>query len=45
VDLLAALKRKQDRFGMFADAMAELDCVVGELLAKLDKLGIADKRS
>ena len=29
-------------FGLFADAMAELDWVVGELLAKLDELGIAD---
>ena len=29
-------------FGLFADAMAELDWGVGELLAKLDELGIAD---
>ncbi len=29
-------------FGLFADGMAELDWVVGELLAKLDQLGIAD---
>ena len=29
-------------FGLFADAMAELDWVVGELLGKLDELGIAD---
>lgn len=29
-------------FGLFADAMAELDWVVGELLAKLDALGVAD---
>jgi arylsulfatase A-like enzyme len=29
-------------FGLFADAMMELDWVVGELLKKLDDLGIAD---
>jgi arylsulfatase A-like enzyme len=29
-------------FGLFADAMAQLDWVVGELLAKLDELRIAD---
>src|SRR3954470_8547514 len=28
--------------GVYADGMAELDWVVGELLAKLDELGIAD---
>ncbi|HEV7775798.1 MAG TPA: arylsulfatase [Luteibacter sp.] len=29
-------------FGLFADAMMELDWIVGELLEKLDDLGIAD---
>jgi len=29
-------------FGLYADAMMELDWVVGELLKKLDSLGIAD---
>ncbi|MCG8586995.1 MAG: arylsulfatase [Pirellulales bacterium] len=29
-------------FGLYADGMAEFDWVVGELLKKLDKLGIAD---
>jgi arylsulfatase A-like enzyme len=29
-------------FGLFADAMLELDWIVGELLKKLDDLGIAD---
>jgi arylsulfatase len=29
-------------FGLFADAMMELDWIVGELLKKLDDLGIAD---
>ena len=29
-------------FGLFADAMAELDWIVGELLTKVDELGIAD---
>jgi arylsulfatase A-like enzyme len=29
-------------FGLFADAMMELDWEVGEILAKLDELGIAD---
>src|SRR4029450_2027072 len=28
--------------GVYADGMQELDWVVGELLAKLDQLGIAD---
>jgi arylsulfatase len=32
----------QDRFGVYADGMQELDWVVGELLGKLDELGIAD---
>jgi arylsulfatase A-like enzyme len=30
------------KFGLYADGMQELDWVVGELLAKLDELGIAD---
>lgn len=30
-------------FGLFADAMMELDWIVGELLKKLDDLGIADE--
>jgi arylsulfatase A-like enzyme len=30
------------KFGLYADGMQELDWVVGELLAKLDSLGIAD---
>ncbi len=30
------------KFGLYADGMQELDWVVGELLAKLDALGIAD---
>jgi arylsulfatase A-like enzyme len=29
-------------FGLYADAMMELDWVVGEILGKLDELGIAD---
>jgi arylsulfatase len=29
-------------YGLYADGMAEFDWVVGELLAELDKLGIAD---
>jgi arylsulfatase A-like enzyme len=29
-------------FGLYADAMAELDWIVGEILAKVDALGIAD---
>ncbi|MBV8520804.1 MAG: arylsulfatase [Acetobacteraceae bacterium] len=34
--------RDKTRFGLYADGMQELDWVVGELLAKLDKLGIAE---
>jgi arylsulfatase A-like enzyme len=34
--------RDKTRFGVYADGMQELDWVVGELLNKLDKLGIAD---
>ena len=34
--------RDKTKFGLYADGMQELDWVVGELLAKLDKLGIAD---
>ncbi|MDJ0992436.1 MAG: arylsulfatase [Dinoroseobacter sp.] len=30
------------RYGLYADGMQELDWVVGELLAKLEELGIAD---
>jgi hypothetical protein len=32
----------QDRLGVYADGMQELDWVVGELVGKLDELGIAD---
>ena len=32
----------QDGLGLYADGMLELDWVVGELLAALDQLGIAD---
>jgi arylsulfatase A-like enzyme len=34
--------RDKTKFGLYADGMQGLDWVVGELLAKLDKLGIAD---
>jgi arylsulfatase A-like enzyme len=34
--------RDKTKFGLYADGLQELDWVVGELLAKLDKLGIAD---
>jgi arylsulfatase A-like enzyme len=34
--------RDKTRFGLYADGLQELDWVVGELLAKLDELGIAD---
>jgi arylsulfatase A-like enzyme len=34
--------RDKTRFGLYSDGMQELDWVVGELLAKLDKLGIAE---
>jgi arylsulfatase A-like enzyme len=34
--------RDKTKFGLYADGMQELDWVVGELLAKLDALGIAD---
>ena len=34
--------RDKTKFGLYADGMQELDWVVGELLAKLDMLGIAD---
>jgi arylsulfatase len=34
--------RDTTKFGVYADGMQELDWVVGELLAKLDELGIAD---
>ena len=34
--------RDKTKFGLYADGMQELDWVVGELLAKLDELGIAD---
>ena len=34
--------RDQTRLGLYADGMQELDWVVGELLDKLDELGIAD---
>src|SRR5580698_421293 len=34
--------RDKTKFGLYADGMQELDWVVGELLAKLDNLGIAD---
>lgn len=34
--------RNKTKFGLYADGMQELDWVLGELLAKLDKLGIAD---
>ncbi len=34
--------RDKTKFGLYADGMQELDWVVGELLARLDKLGIAD---
>jgi arylsulfatase len=33
---------RQDRLELYADGMQELDWVVGELLKKLDELGIAD---
>ncbi len=32
----------QTKFGLYADGMQELDWIVGELLKKLDELGIAD---
>jgi arylsulfatase len=34
--------RDKTKFGLYADGMQELDWVVGQLLAKLDELGIAD---
>ena len=34
--------RDKTGLGLYADGMQELDWVVGELLAKLDQLGIAD---
>ncbi len=34
--------RGKTKFGLYADGMQELDWVVGELLGKLDQLGIAD---
>ncbi len=34
--------RDKTKFGRYADGMQELDWVVGELLGKLDKLGIAE---
>jgi arylsulfatase A-like enzyme len=34
--------RDKTKFGLYADGLQELDWVVGELLAKLDQLGIAD---
>jgi arylsulfatase A-like enzyme len=34
--------RNKTKFGLYADGMQELDWVVGELLGRLDKLGIAD---
>jgi arylsulfatase len=39
---LAPKWKGKSGFGLFADAMMELDWVVGELLKKLDDLGIAD---
>jgi arylsulfatase len=39
---LAAKWKGKSGFGLFADAMMELDWIVGELLKKLDDLGIAD---
>ena len=39
---LAPKWRGKSGFGLFADAMMELDWIVGELLKKLDDLGIAD---
>jgi arylsulfatase A-like enzyme len=34
--------KDKTKYGLYADGMAELDWVVGELLKKLDELGIAD---
>jgi len=34
--------KDKTKYGLYADGMAELDWVVGELLNKLDELGIAD---
>jgi len=34
--------KDKTKYGLYADGMAELDFVVGELLKKLDELGIAD---
>jgi arylsulfatase A-like enzyme len=34
--------RDKTKFGLYADGLQELDWVVGELLGRLDKLGIAD---
>ena len=39
---LAPKWRGKSGFGLYADAMMELDWIVGELLKKLDDLGIAD---
>jgi arylsulfatase A-like enzyme len=39
---LAPKWKGKSGFGLYADAMIELDWVVGELLKKLDDLGIAD---
>lgn len=39
-DLSAA--RDKTKYGLYADGMQELDWVVGELLGKLDELGIAE---
>ena len=35
--------KDKTKYGVYTDGMAELDFVVGELLKKLDELGIADK--
>ena len=42
LDAAAGALEGQDRAGVYADGMQELDWVVGELVGKLDELGIAD---
>jgi arylsulfatase len=39
---LSAKWENKSRYGLYADGMMELDHIVGELLKKLDDLGIAD---
>ena len=42
MDAFEAGVARQDRHGLYPDGMVELDGYVGQLLKKLDDLGIAD---